>query len=67
MIDLDAIKQCLKELVKKHGSQRAAARALGIGQTQLFDIINGRRKPGPRTLKALGLEQVTTYTQSKKG
>lgn len=66
--DLTAIKAKLAALVEQHGSQRAAAAALGIGQTQLFDILNDRRKPGPKTLKALGLEAHVLYTpRTKKG
>lgn len=53
----------LAELVTVLGSQRAAALKLGITQAYLSDLILGKRKPGPRVLKALGIERDVTYRE----
>jgi len=50
--------QVLREFVARHGSQIAAARALGISQPYMSDIMNGRRNLSERIMKALGLERV---------
>lgn len=63
-MNLDTVRNRLAALVAQHGSQRAAAATLGISQSHLFDLLSGRRKPGPKTLKSLGLEETVTYTKS---
>jgi len=50
--------QVLREFVARHGSQIAAARALGISQPYMSDIMNGRRDLSERIMKSLGLERV---------
>ena len=50
--------QVLREFVARHGSQSAAAKALGISQPYMSDIMNGRRDLSERIMKALGLERV---------
>lgn len=64
-MNLDTVRNRLQALVTQHGSQRAAAAVLGISQSHLFDLLSGRRKPGPKTLKSLGLEAAVTYTKSE--
>jgi hypothetical protein len=41
---------------------RATARELKCSAPYLLDIINGRRQPGPKILKALGLERTISKT-----
>ena len=65
-MNLDTLVSRLNALVTRHGSQRAAATALGISQSHLFDLLNGRRKPGPKTLAALGLTETISYTPNGK-
>jgi len=50
--------QVLREFVARYGSQIAAARALGISQPYMSDIMNGRRDLSERIMKSLGLERV---------
>ncbi len=64
-MNLDTVMERLAKLVSQHGSQRAAAAALGISQPHFCDMIHGRRRPGPKTLKALGLEETVVYTVRK--
>jgi transcriptional regulator with XRE-family HTH domain len=57
-------KQLMRKLelvVECEGTQRAAAEKLGITQSYLSDILNGRRDPGEKLLTALGLERETRY------
>lgn len=48
----------LKTLVKREGSQKHAARALGISQAYLSDILNKRRDFSERLLQLLGFRRV---------
>jgi len=43
------------------GGQKILARKLGVSETYLSDVINGRRDPADRLLSALGMERVVTY------
>lgn len=45
-------------------TQTALAAELGITPAYLSDILNFRREPGRRVLKALGLRRVISYRQS---
>lgn len=44
---------------------RALAKELGISAPYLSDIMNGNRSPGPKVLKALGLERETVTRYRK--
>jgi hypothetical protein len=50
-------------LVQAKGSQAAAAEAWGISKPYLSDILHGRRLPGPKLLKALGVRREVVYTE----
>ena len=56
-----AIPQKLRQSANQRGSQRALAKELGVSEAYLSDVINGRRDPGRKILKALGLERVVAY------
>ena len=58
---IDTIRARMLKLIEEHGSQRAAAAALSISQSHFCDILRGYRKPGPKTLKAMGLEETIIY------
>lgn len=62
-ITAGAVRTALRALVKQHGTQRAAAKYLGISHGYLHDLLNGRRGdvngPGPKVLEALGLMRET--------
>ena len=59
------VPQKLRQWAKQRGSQRALARELGVSEAYLSDIINGRRDPGRKILKALGLERVVDYRPAR--
>ena len=60
-ISYDQLLEKLHECVKKYGTERKAATALGISQAYLNDIRRGIRRSGPKVLRALGYTVETTY------
>ena len=48
----------LHKLVLEHGTQRAAAKHLGISQAYFCDMLNGRRDVSGRMLSKLGFRRV---------
>lgn len=57
--------QVLLELKKKRGSDSltAFAERVGCSLPYLSDVYNGRRTPGPRILRFLGLKVKRTVTR----
>jgi plasmid maintenance system antidote protein VapI len=55
----------LHRLVAAHGTQTAAARALGISQPYLHDLLHGNRNFSARMLAQLGLERVERIIERK--
>ena len=47
----------LRERVEKAGGQMAFGREHGISQGYVNDVLKGRYAPGPKLLKALGVER----------
>lgn len=47
----------LKQFVSNNGTQKAAAKKLGISQPYLSDVLKGYRAPGPVILRALGVRE----------
>ena len=47
--------------------QVALAKELGVSISYLNDVLHRRRKPGPKVLKALGLERHTSYKKVTNG
>ncbi len=58
----------LKAKVGEHPSKGAAADALGVRQSNLSDMLHGKRPFAPTVLEALGLEvvKVTMYREKEK-
>lgn len=56
----------LDEQVRLCGySQKTVAFNLGISPQYLNDILRNRGEPGPKVLKALGLEKASVYKHKK--
>ena len=53
----------LTDVVRKAGSQKEAARRLGISPQYLHDILGRGRPIGPKVLKALGYRRVVVYVR----
>ena len=57
----------IEDAEKKHGSLRAAARAMGIDPGYMFRLKNAEKmNPSDEVLDALGLERVTYYRQKQE-
>jgi len=48
---------------KNAGSQKALAQEWGISEQYLSDILKGRREPGNKVLKQLGLVKMVVYRE----
>ncbi len=57
----DLAQRRLAAVIRQAGSQRAAARSLGVSAAYLNDVLRGRRAVSARLARALGLERVTVY------
>jgi len=60
----DGIKDVLEELkhrCKKAGSQGKWARANGLSVPHVSDVLRGKKKPGAKICKALGINIVVSY------
>lgn len=62
-LTLDAVQALLRRIVAFHGTQVAAAAALGVSMSDFNRVIRGNEAPGPKLLKALGLKRVTFYEE----
>ncbi len=51
----------LRALCNEHGTQKAAAAAIGITAIYFSDVMSGKRNPGPKVLTALGLRGEQRY------
>jgi len=64
---LNLLRQCIGELVDKHGSVRAAARVLGIDHAYLYRLKVGEKTdPSDALLKKLKLRRVVSYIGRSK-
>ncbi len=53
----------LQREVERYGNQKRTAEALGISEQFLTDVLKGRRGPGDKLLKALGLKKRVEYVR----
>ncbi len=58
---IDRVRELLRQACETAGSQSAWAQAHEMTGAYVSDVINGRREPGPKVLRALGLSRVTCY------
>jgi DNA-binding transcriptional regulator YdaS (Cro superfamily) len=62
--DIDP-KAWLRALVGRHGTQKAAAKALGVSPAYLSDMLMGRRDISERILAKLGLRRAVVAKGTK--
>ena len=62
----DELIELLQRKVQRAGTQAALAKELGITAAYLGDVLNGKRKPGPTLLNAIGFRRVITYVKDDK-
>jgi len=53
----------LRREIKRHGNQKRTAKALGISEQFLTDVLKGRRGPGKQLLSALGMEKRVAFVK----
>ena len=49
--------EALRTFIAKHGNQRKAAKALGISEPYMTDLVHGRRRVSDSLLEKLGLRR----------
>lgn len=57
--------ESIRNLLKKHGSYRAAGKAIGTDHAYLFKILAGTKEPSAAMAAKLGLIRVVTYQRLK--
>ncbi|NVN09731.1 helix-turn-helix domain-containing protein [Nguyenibacter vanlangensis] len=55
------------QAIAKYGNQRSFARAHGIREQDVSDMMRGRRQLSPTVLKAAGLRRVTYFERIEEG
>ena len=55
------LKAALRAQIKRHGSQKAAALALGVSRSAFIQAWDGTTEPRDKLLEALGLMRVISY------
>jgi hypothetical protein len=61
-LDIDDLRDMLREM-SKPTTDSALAKQLGLSAQYLCDVLLGRREPGPKMLKALGLRKEVRYVK----
>lgn len=51
----------LHDKIREAGDQKTLAERLGVSQSHLSDVLNGRREPADKILTCLGLHRVVTF------
>lgn len=61
----DEVRTMLREACRKAGTSAAFADKHSLSQAYVSDTLNGRREPGPKILRALGLVSEPQYRKAK--
>jgi transcriptional regulator with XRE-family HTH domain len=61
----EEVRQRLREAIERAGSQQAYAAQIGVSNSYLSDVVNGRRLPGESILRPLGLTKA--YAERNRG
>lgn len=62
LLTIDQMRAIMHKLIgTKYGSRTAFAKRCGVSAAYISDIMNYRRYPGPKVVKALGFEQVIMF------
>jgi transcriptional regulator with XRE-family HTH domain len=62
-MDAKEVRAAIRARVKELGSQRAVANELRVSVQYLNDVLRGRRDPGDKLLKGLGLQRQVDYVE----
>jgi hypothetical protein len=66
LLDFADVLKLLRSEISSAGSQTEWARQKSLDRVSVSYVLNERRLPSPRLLKALGLRKVVAYTQCSK-
>jgi hypothetical protein len=66
LLDFEDVLRLLRDEVSSAGSQTEWARQKSLDRVSICYVLNERRPPSPRLLKALGLRKVVAYTRCGK-
>lgn len=64
-MDAKEFKKHLFKAILEAGGQTDFAKAHKLSTSYVNDCLHGRRKPGPKILKSLGLKAVISYQEVK--
>jgi DNA-binding transcriptional regulator YdaS (Cro superfamily) len=67
MLNEQEMMERLRAAIQVAGSQKAFAKAHGVSQQYISDVLMGRRGAGEKLLDALGLERVVSYREKPIG
>lgn len=65
-IVIDPVEKELRQMVKKEGTQKAAANKIGISASHFSDVLRGSRKLSPAVLEQLGFVRVIVHVKAEK-
>ncbi len=60
------IRRLLRKRVRRHGTQLATARALGISSQYLNDVLRERREISDKLANALGFDRVIVFQRQAR-
>lgn len=63
ILTAEDVRDRLRDKVTEHGTQAAAARALGVSQSYFSDLLAGRRDLSAAVCEAVGVERVVEYRE----
>ena len=66
-LDAWSVMDLIAKAIETAGSQEALAIEWGISELYLSDILRGRREPGNKILKNMGLVKVLVYRKKAEG
>jgi transcriptional regulator with XRE-family HTH domain len=55
----------IRRAAQEAGSQKALAERLGLSESHVSDVLNGRKDPAEGILEPLGYERVVTYRRKR--
>lgn len=61
-MDADAVRKLLQKRVDE-STQRAVADDLELSEQYVCDVLKGRREPGRKMLRALGIRRIVSYAR----
>jgi DNA-binding transcriptional regulator YdaS (Cro superfamily) len=64
-MNIESVQKRLRAIISLHAIKGQAAISLGVSHAYLSQVITGKRPIGPKLLKGMGIEAVTTYRYIK--